>query len=205
MMERVVIYSRVSTKEQDTENQMKLLKEIVERNDNWNLVDVYIDNGISGSKGRDKRVQFDRLIKDMIRRKFDRILVWDVSRLGRSLQHLVEFLNEVNSIGCNLYIHQSGLDTSTPSGKMMFQMIGVFSEFEREMISERVKLGLEKVKSKGIKLGRRKTISDSSIVEMKELKGMGFSLSEISKRFNVSRMSVSRFTRIDPQDSVLVS
>ena len=85
----------------------------------------------------------------MIRRKFNKILVWDVSRLGRSLQHLVEFLNEVNSVGCDLYIHQSGLDTSTPSGKMMFQMIGVFSEFEREMISERVKLGLDKVKSQG--------------------------------------------------------
>ena len=198
-MERVVIYSRVSTKEQDTENQMKLLKEIIGKNHDWDLVDVYVDNGVSGSKGRDKRVQFDRLIKDMIRRKFDRILVWDISRLGRSLQHLVEFLNEVNSIGCNLYIHQSGLDTSTPSGKMMFQMIGVFSEFEREMISERVKLGLEKVKSKGIRLGRRKTISDNTINEMKKLKTLGFSLSEISQRFNVSRMSVSRFTRITPE------
>ena len=90
----------------------------------------------------------------MVRRKFNRILVWDISRLSRSRQHLVEFLNEVNSIGCNLYIHQSGLDTSIPNGKMMFQMIGVFSEFEREMISERVKLVLERVKSKGKRLGR---------------------------------------------------
>ena len=104
MMERVVIYSRVSTKDQDTENQMRLLRDIVERN-NYELIDEYVDHGISGSKGRDKRPQFDRLIKDMIRRKFDKILVWDVSRLGRSLQHLVEFLNEVNSVGCNLYIH----------------------------------------------------------------------------------------------------
>ena len=84
----------------------------------------------------------------MVRRQFGKILVWDVSRLGRSLQHLVEFLNDLHAVDCDLYIHQSGLDTSTPSGRMMFQMVGVFSEFERGMISERVKLGLERVKSK---------------------------------------------------------
>ena len=190
-MERVVIYSRVSTKEQDTENQVRLLKEIVERN-GWLLIDEYVDHGISGSKGRDKRPQFDRLIKDMIRRKFDKILVWDVSRLGRSLQHLVEFLNEVNSINCNLYIHQSGLDTSTPAGKMMFQMIGVFSEFEREMISERVKLGLERVKSQGIKLGRRKVDNSEIRNSILNLKSKGMNLSNISKHLGIGRTSVYR-------------
>ena len=190
-MKKVVIYSRVSTKDQNCENQIRLLKEIVERN-NWDLVDLYVDVGISGSKGRESRKEFDRLNKDMIRRKFNRILVWDISRLGRSLQHLVEFLNEVNSIGCNLYIHQSGLDTSTPNGKMMFQMIGVFSEFEREMISERVKLGLERVKSKGKKLGRPQRVNLSMIDEMKNLKNIGWSYGKISKQFGVSKMTVSR-------------
>ncbi len=190
-MEKVVIYSRVSTKDQNCENQIRLLKEIVERN-NWDLVDLYVDVGISGSKGRESRKEFDRLNKDMIRRKFNRILVWDISRLGRSLQHLVEFLNEVNSIGCNLYIHQSGLDTSTPNGKMMFQMIGVFSEFEREMISERVKLGLERVKSKGKKLGRPQRVNLSMIDEMKNLKNIGWSYGKISEKLGVSKMTVSR-------------
>ena len=190
-MEKVVIYSRVSTKDQNCENQIRLLKEIVERN-NWDLVDLYVDVGISGSKGRESRKEFDRLNKDMIRRKFNRILVWDISRLGRSLQHLVEFLNEVNSIGCNLYIHQSGLDTSTPNGKMMFQMIGVFSEFEREMISERVKLGLERVKSKGKKLGRPQRVNSSMIDEMKNLKNIGWSYGKISEHLGVSKMTVSR-------------
>jgi len=164
-MENVVIYSRVSTKDQNCANQMQFLQKIVDQN-GWNLVDSYVDVGISGSKGRESRKEFDRLNKDMVRRKFNRILVWDISRLGRSLQHLVEFLNELNSIGCNLYIHQSGLDTSTPNGKMMFQMIGVFSEFEREMISERVKLGLERVKSKGKKLGRPKKVDLNMVIEM---------------------------------------
>jgi len=190
-VEKVVIYSRVSTKDQNCENQIRLLKEIVERN-NWDLVDLYVDVGISGSKGRESRKEFDRLNKDMIRRKFNRILVWDISRLGRSLQHLVEFLNEVNSIGCNLYIHQSGLDTSTPNGKMMFQMIGVFSEFEREMISERVKIGLERVKSKGKKLGRPQRVNLSMIDEMKNLKNIGWSYGKISEKLGVSKMTVSR-------------
>jgi len=190
-MEKVVIYGRVSTKDQNCENQIHLLKQIVERN-NWELTDIYIDIGISGSKGRDSRKEFDRLNKDMVRRKFNRILVWDISRLGRSLQHLVEFLNEVNSVGCNLYIHQSGLDTSTPNGKMMFQMIGVFSEFEREMISERVKLGLERVKSKGKKLGRPQKVDLKMIDEMKKLKEIGWSYGKISNHLGVSKMSVSR-------------
>ena len=190
-MEKVVIYSRVSTKDQNCENQIQLLKQIVENN-NWDLVDLYVDVGISGSKGRESRKEFDRLNKDMVRRKFNRILVWDISRLGRSLQHLVEFLNEVNSIGCNLYIHQSGLDTSTPNGKMMFQMIGVFSEFEREMISERVKLGLERVKSKGQRLGRPNKVNSKMIDEMNNLKNIGWSYGKISEHLGVSKMTVSR-------------
>ncbi len=191
MVERVVIYGRVSTSDQTSENQTLILTEIVKRN-GWDLVDTYIDEGISGSKGRDKRPEFDRLCKDMIRRKFDRVLVWDVSRLGRSLQHLVEFLNDVQSVRCNLYIHQSGLDTSTPSGRMMFQMVGVFSEFERSMISERVKLGLQRVVSKGGKLGRRKTVTDEVVSRIKDLRQIGMSLSQISSETGVSKMSVSR-------------
>jgi len=195
-MEKVVIYSRVSTKDQNCENQIQLLKKIVHQN-NWELVDTYVDVGISGSKGRESRKEFDRLNKDMVRRKFNRILVWDISRLGRSLQHLVEFLNEVNSIGCNLYIHQSGLDTSTPNGKMMFQMIGVFSEFEREMISERVKLGLERVKSKGKKLGRPQRVNLTMVDEMKKLKNIGWSYGKISEHLGVSKMTVSRSLKSD--------
>jgi len=152
-MEKVVIYARVSTSDQTTENQILKLRTIVEKND-WELTEIYVDEGISGAKGRDKRPEFNRLCKDMVRRKFDRILVWDVSRLGRSLQHLVEFLNEALTTRTDLYIHQSGLDTSTPSGRMMFQIIGVFSEFERTIISERVRAGLHRAQSKGKVLGR---------------------------------------------------
>lgn len=188
---KTAIYSRVSTADQTSENQTLMLNEIAQRN-GWELVDTYIDNGISGTFGRDKRPEFDRMCKDMIRRKFNRILVWDISRLGRSLQHLVEFLNDVQSVDCDLYIHQSGLDTSTPSGRMMFQMVGVFSEFERSMISERVKLGLQRVVSKGGTLGRRKTVTDSMKSHIIELRKEGLSLSEIAINVGISKMSVHR-------------
>ena len=193
-MDRVAIYGRVSTSEQTTDNQINFLQEIVSRN-GWELVQTYVDEGISGTKGRDKRPEFDRLCKDMVRRKFNRILVWDISRLGRSLQHLVEFLNEVQSVNCHLYIHQSGLDTSTPSGRMMFQMVGVFSEFERSMISERVKLGLNRVRSKGIKLGRPTKIDEETKVEIWSQIDTGKSLSEVSRVLQISKMSVSRVNR----------
>ena len=186
-MENVVVYSRVSTNDQNWENQIYFLQKIVEQNA-WNLVDI----GISGSKGRESRKEFDRLNKDMIRRKLTKILVWDVSRLGRSLRHLVEFLNDLNSVNCNLYIHQSGLDTYTPSVKMMFKMIGVFSEFEREMISERVKLGLERVKSKGQKLGRPKKVDLAMTDELNKLKDIGWSYGKISSYLGVSKMTVCR-------------
>ena len=190
---KVGLYLRVSKEEQTTENQELVLREICEIN-GWQIHDTYVDHGISGSKGRDKRPEFDRLIKDMVRRKFHKVVVWDVSRLGRSLTHLVEFLNEVHSVGCDLYIHQSGLDTSTPTGKMMFQMIGIFSEFEKSMISQRVKTGLQRVKRSGKKLGRPSTIPE--VVErVKELLNLGWSYTPISKELGVSRMTISRIAR----------
>lgn len=194
MTEKVVIYGRVSTNDQTSENQLIKLKEIIELN-GWTLVNTYVDEGISGSKGRDRRPQFDKLCKDMVRRKFTRILVWDVSRLGRSLQHLVEFLNEVQSVGCNLYIHQSGLDTTTPSGRMMFQMVGVFSEFERSMISERVKLGLGRLKSKGKLLGPPVRMTDNFVEEVKQLRSNGRTLDQITRQINANRSIENQMSR----------
>jgi DNA invertase Pin-like site-specific DNA recombinase len=120
----------------------------------WEIVGIYEDAGISGAKGRDKRPGFDRLLRDATARKINLIAAWSVDRLGRSLQDLVGFLNELQALGCNLYLHQQALDTTTPSGRAMFQMCGVFAEFERCMIRERVNAGLARAKANGIKLGR---------------------------------------------------
>jgi len=118
------------------------------------VVGVYEDAGISGSNGREKRPGLDRLLKDATARRINMIAAWSVDRLGRRLQHLVELLNELQALHCNLYLHQQAIDTTTPSGKAMFQMCGVFAEFERAMIVERVNSGLARAKAKGVKLGR---------------------------------------------------
>jgi DNA invertase Pin-like site-specific DNA recombinase len=193
---RVAIYSRVSTDDQTAENQTHFLSEIATRN-GWDVIDTYVDQGVSGAKGRDKRPQFDRLCKDMIRRRFDLVMVWDVSRLGRSVQHLIEFLNDVQAVGCDLFIHQQGLDTSTPSGRMMFQMVGVFAEFERSMISERVKLGLKRVRDQGKKLGQPTKISDALVRDIWRLKDDGLGLTAIAARVPVSRSTVYKVLTMD--------
>jgi DNA invertase Pin-like site-specific DNA recombinase len=153
IMKRVGIYIRVSTDGQTTANQRRELEAVAARS-GWQVVGIYEDAGVSGAKGRDKRPGFDRLLKDATARKIDMVAAWSVDRLGRSLQHLVGFLNELQALGCDLYLHQQALDTSTPSGRAMFQMCGVFAEFERAMIVGRVNAGLKRAKAQGVRLGR---------------------------------------------------
>jgi DNA invertase Pin-like site-specific DNA recombinase len=141
---RAAIYTRVSTKDQTTDNQLQALHSWGARA-GYTVVKVYEDHGISGAKGRDKRPAFDALLKDAVRREFDLIAVWSSDRLGRSLSHLVEVLQTIGNTGVGLYIHTQALDTTTPSGRALFQMLGVFAEFERELITERVRAGMARI------------------------------------------------------------
>src|SRR5919109_4129427 len=152
-MRRAVVYLRVSTIDQTTANQERELREIADRM-GCEIVRVYKDHGISGTKGRDKRPAFNKLCRDAARREFDVVMAWSVDRLGRSLQDLVGFLSELHALKIDLFLRQQGLDTTTPAGKAMFQMMGVFAEFERAMIAERVRAGLARAKSEGKQLGR---------------------------------------------------
>jgi len=152
-MKRAVLYLRVSTQDQTTANQERELREIAGRM-GCDVVKVYKDHGISGAKGRDKRPAFDALCRAATRREFEVVMAWSVDRLGRSLQDLVSFLSELHALGIDLFLHQQGLDTTTPAGKAMFQMLGVFAEFERSMIRERVRAGLARAKDEGKRLGR---------------------------------------------------
>lgn len=156
MAKRTALYLRVSTDGQTTDNQRRELLEVAKRA-GWEIVEIYEDAGISGAKGRDKRPAFDKLLKDAARRKFDIVASWNVDRLGRSLQDLISFLSDIHGYGIDLYLHQQGIDTTTPTGKAMFQMLGIFAEFERSMIRDRVNAGLARAKAKGVILGRRKT------------------------------------------------
>ncbi len=153
MTKRVAIYARVSTDGQTTDNQVRELEAVAERM-GWEIVQRFIDAGVSGAKRREDRPAFDAMYKAMTRREFDMVMAWSVDRLGRSLQDLVGFLCELREIKTDLYLHQQGIDTSTPAGRAMFQMLGVFAEFERAMIQERVKAGLSRARAQGKRLGR---------------------------------------------------
>src|SRR5262249_20651773 len=148
MTKKVAIYLRVSTADQTTENQRRELEGVAERL-GWSVVRVFEDAGISGAKGRDERPGLDAALKAAARREIDMLMAWSVDRLGRSLTGLLEVLTELHAKRVDLYLHQQGLDTSTPSGKAMYQMLGIFSEFERSMIQERVRAGMARASETG--------------------------------------------------------
>jgi DNA invertase Pin-like site-specific DNA recombinase len=161
---RVAIYLRVSTTEQTTVNQRRELKAVAKRH-GWTVVFVFEDAGISGAKGRDERPALDAMLKAVARREVDMVAAWSVDRLGRSLMDLLVLLRELHAKGVDLFLHQQGLDTSSPSGRAMFQMMGVFAEFERAMIRERVLAGLARAKEQGTRLGRRR-IEDTNTAKV---------------------------------------
>jgi DNA invertase Pin-like site-specific DNA recombinase len=150
---RVGLYLRVSTREQNLELQRQALEATCDAK-GWRIVDTFEDPGISGAKGRDRRPQFDRLMKAVTRRSIDVVAAWSIDRLGRSLQDLVALGEELRAVGCDLYLEKQAVDTTTPAGRAMFQMLGVFAEFEREMIRERVSAGIDRARKHGTKSGK---------------------------------------------------
>jgi DNA invertase Pin-like site-specific DNA recombinase len=192
-MKRAAIYLRVSTVDQTTANQERELREIAGRT-GCEIVKVYKDHGISGAKGRDKRPGFDALCRDATKRQFNVVMAWSVDRLGRSLQDLIAFLSEIHSLGIDLFLHQQGLDTRTPAGKAMFQMLGVFAEFERAMIRERVRAGLARAKDAGKRLGRPPLPQEKEDAIRGVLAG-GLSVRKTAARFKVSPSTVQNISR----------
>lgn len=190
---KAAFYLRVSTCEQTTENQKRELA-IVAAQRNWTIAATYEDAGISGAKGRDQRPALDELLKDATRGKFDVVLAWSVDRLGRSLQDLVSTLDDLRAVGVDLYLHQQAMDTSTPSGKALFQMCGVFAEFERSMLQERIKAGLERAKAEGKTLGRRK-VSPEKEEAIKSLRETGMGIKSIAREVGVGVSVVQRVVK----------
>ena len=181
---KAVIYSRVSTNDQTVDNQLKVLREVAEKK-GLEVVQEISDEGISGAKGRDERDGFNELIKGSVQKEWDIILVWDVSRLGRSLQHLVSFLDDIHSANCDLYIHQSGIDTTTASGKMMFQMTACFVEFERSMIRQRVIAGQQRAKAEGKHIGRKTNVTDGTVNAVKHMRENNVPIKRIAKDLHI--------------------
>ena len=190
-MPRVAIYARTSTdKNQTVENQLRQLNEVAARL-GWTIVHVYTDEGISGTKGRDRRPAFDNLMRGITRREFELVAVWSVCRLGRSLQDLVGLLGELQARNVGLYSHTQALDTTTPSGRMMFGMVSVFAEFERAMIRDRVLAGLARTRAKGTRLGRP-PMSDQKVELIRAMLAAGTGIRETARRSKAGTASVLR-------------
>ena len=195
MPKQVALYLRVSTTEQTVENQRRELEAVVERH-GWSVAATFVDAGISGAKGRDKRPGYDRLCKGIARREFDLVAAWSVDRLGRSLIDLLGFLGELHSKGVDLFLHQQGLDTSTPSGRAMFQMMGVFAEFERAMIRERVLAGIARARDQGTQLGRRRLEDTDAkkVAAIRSARKKGVGVRRIARDLGVGVGTVLRLT-----------
>ena len=179
------IYARVSTRNgQTSENQLRELRAVAKRN-GWKVVATYTDDGISGARGRDQRPGLDDLLKGVARREFDVVAAWSVDRLGRSLQDLIGTLTELRAKDVDLYLDKQGLDTATPAGKAMFGMLGVFAEFEREIIAERIHAGLARAREQGTKSGMpigRPEIFSNIRDQSVSLKGEGLGSRRIAER-----------------------
>ena len=184
-MKRAVAYVRVSTHFQDTESQLQAIKTAVEKSGDI-LVNFYQDHGISGAKSRDQRPALDQMLKDAKQQKFDKVVVFDITRLGRSLPDLIATLNDLSSANIDLQMLQNNLDTSTAGGRMMFSIFGAIGEFERSLIRERVKAGLENAKKNGTRLGRPTNCTPQTEATVKELREKGFSIRKICSLLKIS-------------------
>jgi len=190
---RAAIYLRVSTGDQTVENQRRELEAAAEAR-GWTVSAVYSDEGVSGAKGRDQRPQLDAMLKDAVRRRFDVVMVWAVDRLGRSLPDLVGTMQELHGAKVDLFVQQQALDTTTPAGRAMFGMLGVFAEFERSMIQARVKSGLDRARAKGVKLGRKPTAPKVE-ADIRARLAEGIGMLKVAAEFGVGSGTVQRIKR----------
>lgn len=191
-----LIYARVSTDGQSVNAQLAELREVAERR-GWTVIKEFTDAGISGAKGRDQRPALDAMLKAATRGEFDTVAAWSVDRLGRSLQHLVAGLGDLQGAGVGLYLHKQGLDTSTPSGRAMFGMLSVFAEFERELIVERVRAGVKNAKANGTKTGKpfgRPRVATDIECKVLELRAKAWGVNRIARELGIGSGTVRRIS-----------
>ena len=184
----VAIYARVSTDKQAVDMQLAELQEYLKKRE-WGIYQEYIDQGYSG--GNTKRPAFGQMMEDARKRKFDVLLVWKLDRLGRSLKDLINTLDELGALGIDFISYENQLDTSTPTGKLVFHVIGAVAEFEKDIIRERVKAGLENAKRKGKRLGRP-PVSEGILEKAKAFRKEGLSFRKIGKRLGVDEGTVRK-------------
>ena len=195
MTKKVGIYTRVSTLDQTIDNQLIELRDHCSKM-GWEVVKEYADEGLSGTLSRDKRPALNSLIKDAYRKRFDSVVCWDISRIGRSMKELILFLSDMKDRGIGICSVRQGFDTSTSMGEIMFQFVGILSSWEREMIRERTLAGLERAKREGKTLGRRKVTNDTMTAKIVELRTAKKTIRQIASEVGVSVGTVSNTLKV---------
>ena len=195
MTKRVAIYVRVSTLDQTVDNQLIELRDHCSKM-GWEVIKEYKDEGLSGTLSREKRPSFNEMIKDGYRRKFELVVCWDISRIGRSMKELIMFLSDMKDRDIGICSVRQGFDTSTTMGEMMFQFVGILSSWEREMIRERTLAGLDRAKKEGKTLGRKTVIDDDKVSHIRKLRSIGRSLRDIASEVGVSKGTVSNVLKV---------
>ena len=188
-MKKVVLYCRVSTKDQNCERQISELKEIT-KNHNYHIIDEYIDTGFSGSMKN--RPELDRMMKDAFSKKFEMVMTLELSRMGRSTKNLLEIVEKLKEKDINLFIANQQIDTSTPSGSMFFTIASAFATYERDLIRERVISGLQNAKKKGVVLGRKTNLNGITKNKIIEMKSQNIGLKKIAFETKVSVQSIRK-------------
>jgi DNA invertase Pin-like site-specific DNA recombinase len=181
---KVAVYVRVSTQQQTTENQLLELYEVCERND-WTIVDEYNET-VSGTKGVNDRKELDRMLKDASRKKFQKVVVWSVDRVGRSMKHLVSVLSQLKDLDIDIYSYKQGIDTSTTMGSSFFHMVGIFAELENNMRRERQIVGIKRALKDGVKFGRKDVVDEDKEYQIWQLRTKGKSIRAIAKEVGIS-------------------
>ena len=188
-MKKVVLYCRVSTKDQNCDRQISELRQIA-KNHNYHILDEYIDTGFSGSLTN--RPELDRMMKDAFSKKFEMVMTLELSRMGRSTKNLLEIVEKLKEKDINLFIANQQIDTSTPSGSMFFTIASAFATYERDLIRERVISGLQNAKKKGVVLGRKTNLNGMTKNKIIEMKSQNIGLKKIAFETKVSVQSIRK-------------
>lgn len=194
MKTKAVIYARVSTKDQNCERQLNELKEYAERAQ-IELIDEFVDIGISGTKGREDRPELARMMKGATARRFNKVLVWSLDRMGRSTQHLVNLSEELRELNIDLFILDQSIDTSTPHGRMFFTIVSSFAQFERDMIAERVRSGMAEAKRQGKQIGRPKGTPEELVKKVLKLHETEKNITKVARLVGKHRNTVYKILK----------
>jgi DNA invertase Pin-like site-specific DNA recombinase len=182
---KVGIYVRVSTLQQTTDNQLLELYEVCERND-WTVVEEYSEV-ISGTKGVEERSELERMLIDASRRKFDKVVIWSVDRVARSMKHLIQVLSQLDDLDIDIYSYKQGIGPSTTMTKSFFHMVAIFAELENNLRSERQKIGIKRALDNGAQFGRKTIIDDLMISNVVQEREKGLSIRKIADELDLNR------------------